>query len=135
MPSNIVHTPPGEVMPMGLMILFESQAERRALTDTGYALGESTRQALTLTSRKRFRVSRRLTLSEAQNLRAFYIRYRHGAPFWFYDLRETEPPGSWDPAGANPIGRYAVVFEGPLMQSAGPSRGNSEYLLREVVEG
>jgi hypothetical protein len=141
MPYNVIIGTPVQVMPIGLMAAFEEESERKALIDQGYAYGESTRLALTLTSRKRFRVSRRLTPAQADALRAFYLSTRHGQSFWFYNLRETQPPGSFDPTGGNPIGRYAVVWDSPLTQSAGftgtvakPARGSvSEYALREVA--
>lgn len=136
MPGNIVITAPVTVMPMGLMSLFQEEMERKAFVDEGYAQGESTRVARTIFSRRRFRVARKLTKDEAESLRTFYISTRDGRPFWFYNLIECVPVGDWDESGGSPVGRYAVVWDGPLVQSVGIGRnGTSEYQLREVVEG
>ena len=142
MPGNIVNTVPTVVMPMGLMTLFQEEVERKPYLDEGYAQGESTRMWRTIFGRHRFHVSRRLTDAEAAALRTFYLNTRDGRPFWFYNLRECQPVGAWDPDGAATAGRYAVVWDGPLVQSVGPSGtvakpgrgGTSEYQLREVVE-
>lgn len=134
MPGNIIITEPTLVMPMALMAAFTEEIERRALIDEGYAQGESTRRPLTLLARRRFRIARRLTPAQRSELVAFYNLTREGVPFWFYNLAETQPPGSWDETGANPIGRYVVVWDGPLVQAARMGRSSSEFALREVVE-
>ena len=136
MPGNIINTVPVTVMPMGLMALFTEELERKAFIDEGYAQGESTRVARTLFARHRFHVSRKLTLAESESLRTFYLNTRDGKPFWFYNLKECVPVGDWDESGGNPVGRYAVVWDGPLVQAVGLGlRGHtSEYQLREVVE-
>jgi hypothetical protein len=132
MPSNLVITQPDAVMPQGLMSAFREQIERPALVDDGYALGESTRFAMTTLSRRTFRLARRLNQADTTALYNF-LAARKARPFWFYNLRETQPVGSWDPTGANPVGRYAVVWQGPLTQSTDLGlRGTSEFELREV---
>jgi hypothetical protein len=133
MPSNLVITQPDVVMPQGLMSSFKEQIERPALVDDGYALGESTRFAMTIFSRRTFRLARRLNGADTVTLYNF-LAARKGRPFWFYNLRETQPVGSWDPTGQNPVGRYAVVWQGPLAQATEMGRGGtSELELREVA--
>lgn len=145
MPDNIVNTLPAAVIPMGPMTLFQEELERKAYIDEGYAQGESTRQARTLFERRRFHIARRLTDDQMVQMRDFYNNMRGGKPFWFYHLRETVPPGSWDPTGGATTGRYTVVFDGPLIVAARPGAmkiagvwkplHQCEYQLREVVEG
>ena len=132
MPSNLVLTQPDVVMPQGPMQAFDESAERPALLDDGYAQGEDTRFVLTQQARRFFRVARRLTQDDWNTLYTFFVA-RKGRPFWFYNVRETQPPYSWDPTGQNPIGRYAVVFEGGLSQATELPRGTCQVALREVA--
>lgn len=135
MPGNIVNKPPTQVMPMGTMVSFDGTFERPAIVDEGYAYGESTRQPLTLNARRYFRVARPLTRAQADTLEQFYTStVSAGEPFWFYDLRETVPIGSWDPTGANPVGRYCVFWDGPMARTVNLSGRPLiiEFALREV---
>lgn len=135
MPSNISISPPTQVMPMGTMNAFSEQIIREAVVDDAYAYGESTRQPLTLNPRRQFAISRPVTPAAANTLEQFYRdTMRSGASFWFYNLRETIPTGSWDPTGANPVGRYTVAWDGPLVRTLNLAGRPIllEFSLREV---
>lgn len=97
-----------------------------------YPDGSSQRNKLVETSRKRWRLAKRLTPSQLQVLRIFY-EARKGAtePLYFYDPYETNPRFSHDPIGASPYGRYTVRFEGEWSQSVG--LGRSEVSI-ELIE-
>jgi hypothetical protein len=60
-----------------------------------YRSGESQRGRLADTSRKRWRLEKRLTVAELETLRDFYdTRNGPQEPFWFYDVRPS--PFSYD---------------------------------------
>ena len=134
MPSNPILTDPDAVMPqLGPMVSFSEELERPALLDGPYPEGESTRSVLTLNARRIFRFSRRLPPAAADELKTFLLN-RKEKPFWFYNLRETQPVGAWDPTGQNPVGRYAVVWAEGWQESLDlGGRGNTiSIVLREV---
>lgn len=135
MPGNIVITPPNQVMPLGPMSAFTEEIERPARVDEGYAYGETTRLALTTQARRVFRLTRSLSAADAAALENFLLLTMTGRAFWFYNLRETVPTGSYDPTGANPVGRYAVTWEGSLTQAVAPGVRTvvAQYALREVA--
>ena len=133
MPSNLILTQPNVVMPIGLMVAFSEHHERPALDDGIQPDGANHRTALTIDARRIFRLTRKLNYSEMNDLDVF-LKWRKHEPFWFYNLRETAPPGSWDPTGASPVGRYAVVWNGLLEASTEiGSRGLITTELREVA--
>lgn len=119
MPQNLILTQPDAVMPQGLMSAFSEEIERPALADGVWSLGESVRFPLTLQARRVFRLARRLDAIELDQLRSFLLNKKN-QPFWFYNLRETQPIGSYDPTGQNPIGRYAVVWQGGMSSTIEP---------------
>jgi len=59
-----------------------------------------------------------------QALRNFYTTHI-GVPFYFYYLRETSPPYSYDATGAAPAGRYTVVFDGGYSETYRPGAAKS----------
>jgi hypothetical protein len=98
-----------------------------------YADGRSTRFARVFNPRLSFRLTRPLTDPQLFDLRNFYLLVaRFGQPFWFYNIRETEPPGTWDPTGVDPVGRYTVVWEGPWSDTLNLGRHETSFILREV---
>src|SRR5262245_5662373 len=137
MPSNPILTQPDAVMPIGLMIAFSEVIERPALADGPFSGGETIRFPLTMNPRRMFRLARRLSQVDADALRNFLLQHKC-RPFWFYNIRETAPVGSWDPTGQNPVGRYPVVWAGAYEQESNlpgvaPGRGDSVSIeLREV---
>lgn len=132
MPNNLILPTPTEVMPIGPMAAFSESLEHAALLDE-YPDGQTARSSLVTLPRRVFRLSRRLTHADAQTLYTF-LKGMQGRPFFFYHLKETQPPGSWDATGVNPVGRYAVVMQGPLQQTVELGlRGTSSVELREVA--
>lgn len=84
--------------------------ERQApVLENGYPDGSSQRKTLAASSRKRRRLSKRLTPAQLAALRGFY-EARKGAhePFYFYDPYESNPKFSSDPTGQSPDGRYVL---------------------------
>lgn len=113
------------------MLSFSESVEHAALLDE-YPDASTARASLVLLPRRTFRVVRKLSAADMAALYSF-LQAMKGRPFWFYNLRETAPVGSWDPAGLNPVGRYAVVLQGPLAQTLEiGSRGTVSIELREV---
>jgi hypothetical protein len=133
MPGNLTPAAPSEVMPMGLCSQFQEViALEQDLNE--YADGRSTRKALALNARRGFQLSRPLTDAQLATLRTFYFTVaRYGIPFWFYNLRETVPVGSWDPTGQNPVGRYTVAWEGGWTETLAVGRHGVTFTLREVA--
>ena len=135
MPGNIEIQEPSLVMPMTLASAFNETIFVDAQVDE-YADGRSTRRALAIFGRRGFRITRPLTDYELDDLRGFYFAYaKFGRTFWFYNLRETVPPGSWDGTGENPVGRYAVVWEGGWQETLLVNRNTASIVLREVRGG
>ena len=99
-----------------------------------YRNGEAQRGRLADTSRKHWRLGKRLASADLQALRDFYdARKASQEPFYFYDPWETVPKFSYDPTGTATQGRYTVRFEGVWQQSAGLARIDVEIELVEVV--
>jgi len=134
MPSNIINTQPTLVFPYMFTDAFEEVIERPAFIDQMTADGRMVRYPRTAARRCRFRLSRRLNEYEAAELRQWYdVLGVSGGVFWFYNPRELHPP---DLSGANPVGRYAVVWDGPLSQSTEAAVNcSSDFAFREVQIG
>jgi len=132
MPNNLLLPTPTQVMPIGPMLAFSESVEHQALLDE-YPDASTTRASLVMLPRRTFRLARKLPAVDMAALYTF-LKGMKGKPFWFYNLKETQPPGSWDPTGLNPVGRYAVVLQGPLSQSVELGlRGTVSLELREVA--
>lgn len=133
MPGNLHPAQPSLVMPMTLCSAFEESLFLDAAVDE-YSDGRSTRRWLAFNARRGFKLSRPLNDYELDDLRGFYLAYaRYGHAFWFYNLRETLPPGSWDPTGGSTLGRYTVVWEGGWRESINLGRHLTDFTLREVA--
>jgi hypothetical protein len=87
---------------------------------------------LALNVRHYFRMTQGLNPADWQTLRTFFNQWQ-AKPFYFYNLRETVPPFSFDPTGADTIGRYTVVFDGQWSDTYGIARTDVALALREVV--
>jgi phage-related protein len=106
-------------MPASLSRAFVHEREYPVL-DNEYRNGESQRSVQATNSRKRWRLSKRLTPAQLSALRDFYeARRGPQEPFYFYDPWETAPRFSSDPTGQATQGRYTVRFEGGWEQSTG----------------
>jgi len=119
MPGSVENAAPSTVLPWSLSRAFVRRQEY-PVVDNEYAGGESQRSVLASTSRKRWRLSKRLPPAELAALRDFYeARKGPEEPFYFYDPWDANPKFSYDPTGQATQGRYTVRFEGGWEQSAG----------------
>ena len=133
MPGSIQNATPVSVLPHSLCRAF---AHERAyqLIENEYNNGESQRSVLAINSRKRWRLTKRLTPAQLQALRDFY-EARNGPqePFYFYDPYETNPKFSHDPTGQVLAGRYTVRFDSGWSQNTSPGRTDVEIALVELA--
>jgi len=133
MPGTLKTAQPSQVMPAGLCSSFQEMLYLDADIDE-YSDGRSTRKPLAVNARRSFVQVRPLTDTMLDTLRAFYLTVaRYGRPFYFYNLRETTPPGKWDATGASLPGRYTVVWEGGWTESLNLMRHTAGFKLREVA--
>ncbi len=133
MPGSVENAAPAAVLPWSLFKAF-SHAREFAVIDNEYKNGESQRSRLAETSRKSWRISKRLTAAELQALRDFYdSRKGPTEPFYFYDPWDTSPQFSYDPTGEETFGRYTVRFEGNWNQSVDLGRVETEISLVELA--
>ena len=133
MPGSVQNTAPAVVLPASLSRVF-SQSREYALVENEYRNGESQRSLRVATSRKSWRLAKRLTPALLQQLRDFYdARSGPEESFYFYDPYETVPKFSYDSTGAAMQGRYTVRFEGGWQQSVGLARGDVEISLVELA--
>src|ERR1035438_1128965 len=133
MPGNIQNSTPNGVMPQTLCTAF---AEERALLQlqSQYHDGTTHRRQLAQTSRRTFKLAKRLAASDLATLKAFYDQQQGGMiPFFFYNPWDGTPTGSnYDPAGNSTVGRYTVVFRGGRQQTTALVRTNTPQL--ELIE-
>jgi phage-related protein len=133
MPGNVSNAAPAAVLPQSLSRAFVQAREYPAIAND-YRNGESQRSVEASTSRKRWRLAKRLTPAQLQALRSFYeARNGPAEPFYFYDPYETSPKFSYDPAGQATQGRYTVRFNCEWNQSVSPGRAEVEIELVEVA--
>ena len=133
MPGSVQNAAPVTVLPQSLCKAF---AHERAypLLQNEYRNGESQRSALATNSRKRWRLTKRLTPVALQTLRDFYdARNGPTEPFYFYDPYETTPKFSWDGNGQMVVGRFIVRFDSDWSQSVGPGRSEVQIELVELA--
>ena len=94
---------------------------------TEYSDGSSQQQVLSDSSRKHFRLAKRLTALQLAELRSFYLA-RITDAFYFYPKRADH-----DPSGESTVGRYLVRFDGPWNESLGLGRSTAELQLVELA--
>lgn len=105
-----------------------------ALIENEYKNGESQRSVPAASSRKRWRLTKRLAPAQLQALRDFYdARNGPTEAFYFYDPYETNPKFSCDPTGQALAGRYVVRFNGDWQQTSGPGRSDVQIELIELA--
>jgi len=131
MPQNLNPANPTTVMPKQLCKSFQEDLRMEALMNQ-YPDGSSDRLALAQNVRHYFRMMQGLNGTDWANMRQFYIN-QQGRAFYFYNLRETVPMGSYDPTGQNTVGRYTVVFDGQWSDTYNVARTDVAMQLREVV--
>jgi hypothetical protein len=119
------------VLPLSLSKAFSNSREY-AVIENEYKNGESQRSLLTSTSRKSWRMSKRLTPSALATLRTFYdARKGPQQPFYFYDPADSG--FTYDPTGVQTLGRYTVRCEGNWEQTVGPGRADVNIALVELA--
>ena len=133
MPGSVQNAAPATVLPQSLCRAFMHE-RAYPLIENEYKNGESQRSVLATNSRKRWRLTKRLTPAALQTLRTFYDA-RNGTtePFYFYDPYDTNPKFSYDPTGQATTGRYTVRFNSDWQQSSGPGRSDVEIELLELA--
>ena len=136
MPGNIMSAAPTAVMPESLCLSFVELREFVQLQNQ-YHDGTVQRSQLAQTSRRTFRLSKRLTASLLAALYSFWVSQNAGmTPFAFYnpfDVASGQQIGSnYDPTGNNTQGRVTVVFRGNWAQTTDVARTNVQAL--ELVE-
>jgi hypothetical protein len=133
MPGSVANAAPTMVLPNSLSRAFVHTREYPVI-ENDYRNGESQRAVLATNSRKAWRLAKRLTPTQLQQLRAFYnARSGPAEPFYFYDPYETNPKFSHDPTGVGTTGRYTVRFDSEWAQVVTPGRVNTEIALIELA--
>ncbi len=121
------------VFPAGLCRVFLREQQVLVLAND-YPDGNSERKALVATSRKHWRLSKRLTPAQLSELRDFYEARKGGhEPFYFYDPYESSPKFSSDPTGQSLDGRYMVRFDGAFSQEIGIGRADVQIALIQIA--
>jgi len=133
MPGSVQNAAPLTVLPASLSRAFV-HARDYPVPDNEYRNGESQRSVQATNSRKRWRLTKRLTPAQLSALRDFYGACRGPTePFYFYDLWETSPKFSHDPTGQAVAGRYTVRFAGTWEQSTSLARTDLALELIEIA--
>jgi len=138
MPGNLTQSEPNGVMPASLCTAF---TELREYAEIQNQFHDATiqRSQLAQTSRRTFRLNKRLNASALSALYNFWVSQNGGlAPFAFYnpfDVAAGQQIGSnYDSTGNNTQGRVTVVFRGNWTQATDLARTNVQGLeLVEVV--
>jgi phage-related protein len=133
MPGSVQNAVSATVLPQSLCVAFTHE-RAYPLIENEYKNGESQRSVQATASRKRWRLTKRLTPGALQTLRNFYdARNGTAEAFYFYDPYETSPKFSYDPTGVVTVGRYTVRFNSDLQQSSGPGRSDVGMELLELA--
>ena len=136
MPGNLQSASPSGVMPASLSTAFTESREYAQLQNQ-YRDGTIQRSQLAQTSRRTFRLSKRLSASVLSALHSFWVSQKGGlTPFAFYNPFEVtsgqQIGSNYDPTGNSTQGRVTVVFRGPWAQATDLARSNVQGL--ELVE-
>ena len=126
MPGSVESAAPATVLPLSLCRAFAHERSY-PIIENEYKNGESQRSVQAATSRKYWRMAKRLTASQLGDRRDFY-EARGGTleAFYFYDPYETSPEFSYDPTGVETTGRHTVRFDSK-------SRSPSSNLHRRTI--
>jgi hypothetical protein len=123
-------------MPASLSTAFTESREYAQLQNQ-YRDGTIQRSQLAQTSRRTFRLSKRLSASVLSALYSFWVSQKGGlTPFAFYNPFEVtsgqQIGSNYDPTGNSTQGRLTVVFRGNWAQATDLARSNVQAL--ELVE-
>ena len=133
MPGSVQNAAPATVLPNSLCRAF-ARSQTYPVVENEYRNGESQRAVLASTSRKRWRLVKRLTPALLTELQNFYdARKGPTEPFYFYDPYDTSPKFSHDPTGAVTTGRHTVRFDCEWIQTCGPGRSDVTIELIELA--
>ena len=131
MPGNLNAAVVVGVMPAGICAAYQEELRLETLVNA-YPDGSSDRNALAINVRHFFKLTRKVTSAQYTALWNWYHAHPCDA-FYFYNLRETVPPWTWDPSGNQPVGRYIVVFDGSWSETTIMGRSQASLGLREVA--
>lgn len=136
MPGNIQNAAPNGVMPFSLCTSFTELREYVQLQNQ-YHDGTVQRSQLAQTSRRTFRLNKRLSASLLSALYSFWISQNGGlTPFAFYNPFEVgsgqQIGSNYDPTGNNTQGRVTVVFRANWAQVTDVARTNLQDV--ELIE-
>ena len=136
MPGDLQQAAPNGVMPPSLCTAFTELREYAQLQNQ-YRDGTIQRSQLAQTSRRTFRLSKRLSASALAGLYNFWISQNGGlTPFAFYSPFEVtagqQIGSNYDPTGNGTQGRVMVVFRGNWSQATDVARSTVGGL--ELVE-
>lgn len=133
MPGSVQNAVPSTVLPNSLCRAF-ARSQTYPVVENEYRNGESQRAALASTSRKRWRLAKRLTPALLLEFRDFYDARRGPTEaFYFYDPYDTSPKFLHDPTGVVTTGRYTVRFDCEWSQAVGPGRSEVNIELLELA--
>jgi hypothetical protein len=137
MPGNLIQPEPNGVMPASLCTAFTELREYAQLQNQFHD-GTVLRSQLAQTSRRTFRLNKRLSASLLSALYSFWVSQNGGSTaFCFYnpfDVPAGQQIGSnYDPTGNSLQGRIAVVFRGNWAQATDAARTNVQSLERVEV--
>ncbi len=119
MPGSMSYAAPVEALPVSLSRAFAHDREWPVLVNE-YKRGEPETGLLGNSSRKRWRISKRLTPAQMDELFAFWKARQGGMkPFYFDDPIDKT--------------RYTVRFDSGWTQTAGLARGDVDISLIEVA--
>jgi hypothetical protein len=128
MPGSLQPAAPAGVIPATLCTAFTELREYAQLQNQ-YHDGTVQRTQLAQTSRRTFRLSKRLSASALATLYSFVASHSGGLiPFLFYNPFDVLPGrqigSNYDPTGNSTQGRVTVVFRGSWGQSTDIARSN-----------
>jgi len=133
MPNSVQNAVPNGVLPQTLCTAF---TEERAFLQiqSQYHDGTAHRRQLAQTSRRTFKLAKRLASADLATLKAFYDQQQGGiTPFFFYNPWDGTQTGSnYDSSSNSTVGRYTVVFRGGWQQTTALVRTNIPQL--ELIE-
>lgn len=135
MPGSVALSVPSGVLPQMLCSAWQESRERPALITT-YPSGDVQGSTLTEGTRRRWRLSARLSGSAVSALATFYNGHKGPTiPFYFYDPFDPASRFNFDATGVDPVGRVVVRFDGPFTDTVRLGRPDCSLGLVEVDPG